>query len=87
MQSFELKIKEHKFNIETIHIKANEKFRLKVINEDSSSEEFESRTIVIEKFIGPKRTVNLILGPLKPGKYEFFGDFHADTAKGFIIAE
>jgi hypothetical protein len=27
------------------------------------------------------------IGPLAPGRYEFIGEFHADTAKGVIIAE
>jgi len=27
------------------------------------------------------------IGPLAPGRYEFIGDFHAETAKGVIIAE
>jgi hypothetical protein len=27
------------------------------------------------------------IGPLKPGKYEFFGDFNPTTARGHIIAK
>jgi hypothetical protein len=27
------------------------------------------------------------IGPLKPGKYEFFGDFNPKTARGHIIAK
>ncbi|CAK6888881.1 hypothetical protein DK2RH_05855 [Rickettsia helvetica] len=33
----------------------------------------------------PNESINIILAPLNPGKYEFFGDFHQDTAQGFII--
>jgi hypothetical protein len=27
------------------------------------------------------------VGPLKPGRYEFIGEYHADTAKGVLVAE
>ena len=27
------------------------------------------------------------IGPLDPGRYPFFGDFHEKTARGAIIAE
>jgi hypothetical protein len=27
------------------------------------------------------------IGPLDPGRYEFMGEFHADTAKGVVVAE
>ena len=26
-------------------------------------------------------------GPLEPGEYRFFGDFHQDTAKGVLVAK
>lgn len=87
MQTFDLVIKDHKFSQETLVVKAGEKFRLNIKNEDSTSEEFESNTMIIEKFIGPKRSISVILGPLKPGTYEYFGEFHMKTAKGQVIAK
>jgi hypothetical protein len=27
------------------------------------------------------------IGPLTPGRYEFIGEFNAETAKGVVIAE
>jgi hypothetical protein len=83
----ELKIKDHKYSPELLEVKAGERFKIRVTNEDPSSEEFESRSMIIEKFIGPKRSIVITLGPLKPGEYDFFGDFHPDTAKGKIIAK
>jgi hypothetical protein len=29
----------------------------------------------------------VFLGPLDPGEYKFFGDFHQDTAQGVLIAK
>jgi Cupredoxin-like domain len=31
--------------------------------------------------------ITVYIGPLKPGKYEFFGDFNPKTARGHIIAK
>ncbi|MEO8161208.1 MAG: cupredoxin domain-containing protein [Arenimonas sp.] len=28
----------------------------------------------------------IFLGPLKPGRYPFFGEFHMQTAQGALIA-
>ena len=33
------------------------------------------------------QTVTIFLGPLEPGEYHFFGDFHQDTAKGVLVAK
>jgi plastocyanin len=83
----ELKIKDHKYTPEVLNVKAGERFKIRVTNEDPSSEEFESRSMIIEKFIGPKRSITVTLGPLKAGEYDFFGDFHPDTAKGKVVAK
>ena len=83
----ELKIKNHKFDKEVLSVPANVKFKIKVTNEDANSEEFESRAMVVEKFIGPKKSMTITLGPLKPGSYDYFGDFHPSTAKGTLTAK
>lgn len=80
-------IKNHIFEPAIIKVKADQKFRLEVKNEDAGSEEFESSTLSIEKIMGPKKTLKLILGPLKKGSYPFMGEFHQSTAKGEVIAE
>lgn len=84
---YTLRLKNHKFIPELIKVKANQKFKLIVINEDNTFEEFESNKMVVEKFINPKGKLNLILGPYKVGDYDFFGEFHMSTAKGILRAE
>jgi hypothetical protein len=34
-----------------------------------------------------KRKATIFIGPLRPGKYPYFGEFHPETAQGVIIAE
>jgi hypothetical protein len=87
MKMYELRIKNHKFDKPALVVPANQKFKLKIINEDPSSEEFESLSMIVEKFIGPKKTINITIGPLKPGTYDYFGEFHASTCKGQLTAK
>lgn len=82
----ELRIRNHQYTPELLEVKAGERFKIRVHNDDPTSEEFESKSMIIEKFIGPKRSILITLGPLKPGTYDFFGCFHPKTAKGQIIA-
>lgn len=87
MKLYELRIKNHKFDNEALVVEAGKKFKLKIINEDPSSEEFESLSMIVEKFIGPKKSITVTIGPLKPGKYDYFGEFHASTCKGVLTAK
>ena len=87
LKLYELRIKNHKFDNEALQVPANQKFKLKIINEDPSSEEFESLSMIVEKFIGPKKSITVTIGPLKPGVYDYFGEFHASTCKGKLTAK
>lgn len=87
LMTYQLILKNHKFEPVVLKVKANKKFRLIVENQDSSFEEFESKKMIIEKFINPKGKLNLVIGPFKPGEYDFFGEFHMSTAHGKLIAE
>jgi hypothetical protein len=35
----------------------------------------------------PKSSATLFVGPLKAGRYHFYGDFHQPTAQGTLIVE
>ncbi len=83
----ELRIKDHRYTPDYLEVKAGQRFKIKVFNDDPTSEEFESKSMIIEKFIAPKRSITITLGPLKPGEYDFFGCFHPQTAKGKIVAK
>ena len=82
-----LVIKDHKFVAAELKIPANKKVKLVIENQDATAEEFESYELNREKVVPPKAQVSVFVGPLKPGRYPFFGDFHKETAKGVLIAE
>jgi hypothetical protein len=84
---FEIEISNHLFMPAEIVIPANTKIKLMVHNQDATSEEFESYELNREKVIMGKRKAVIFIGPLAPGEYPFFGEFHPETAQGKIIVE
>jgi plastocyanin len=82
-----LTIKDHQFSPAEVHVPANQAATLKVTNADPTAEEFESDDLDIEKVIAGGQSAVITLDPLEPGKYEFYGEYHEDTAKGVLIAE
>ena len=82
-----LRIKDHKFIPAQMNVPANTKFKLIVVNEDPTPEEFESHELNREKIVTGKGKITVFLGPLKPGKYPYFGEFHMKTAQGVLIAK
>ena len=83
---FTLTIENHRFEPSEITVPAGKRVRLVIENRDSTPEEFESHSLRVEKVIpgGSKGTVTI--GPLKPGAYEFVGEFHESSAKGHALA-
>ena len=86
-QEIKIVIKDHRFSPSEVKVKANTRIKLLVKNEDSTPEEFESFSLNREKLVRPGQTITVFLSPLKPGVYDFFGEFNPNTAKGKIIAE
>jgi plastocyanin len=84
---FTVVIRNHKFEPAEVRVPANTKVRLIVDNQDASAEEFESKELKREKVIAAKSKGTVLIGPLKPGRYPFVGEFHESTAKGVVIAE
>ena len=82
-----LTIKDHRFDPVEVAVPAGKKVKLVVTNRDATPEEFESHALDIEKVIAGGATATITIGPLDPGRYEFVGEFHEDSAKGVVIAE
>jgi plastocyanin domain-containing protein len=86
-QDLTLTIKDHKFTPSEIKVPANKRVKLTVVNDDATPEEFESKQMKVEKVIPGKTKAVVRIGPLKPGRYPFVGEFHEDSAKGAVVAE
>src|SRR6185437_4922322 len=82
-----LTIKDHKFMPAEVKVPANKRVELTVVNEDATPEEFDSKALKVEKVIAGKSKGVVRIGPLKPGRYPFIGEYHESTAKGVVVAE
>jgi hypothetical protein len=86
-KQLELVIKNHQFQPAEIKGPAGQKLRVLVHNQDSTPEEFESHSLKREKIIPGGAKAIILLGPLRPGRYEFFGEFNPTSAKGTLVIE
>jgi heme/copper-type cytochrome/quinol oxidase subunit 2 len=85
--NYTLVIKDHQFQPTEIEVPAGQKIALLVKNNDTTPEEFESTELRREKVVAGGDQITVYIGPLKPGAYEFFGDFNPKTARGHVIAK
>jgi len=83
---FRLVIQDHVFHPGEIAVPAGKKVKLIIENRDATPEEFDSYALNREKVIAGATTAMVYIGPLQPGSYAFVGEYHADTAKGVVIA-
>ena len=82
-----LTIQNHRFEPTEVTIPADTKIKLIVKNADPTAEEFESSELNREKVVAAESQITVFIGPLSAGRYEFFGDFHPDTARGDIAVQ
>lgn len=82
-----LVIKDHKFEPAEIRVPAGKRVKLIVHNQDATPEEFESHSLNREKVIPGGAKVTIYIGPLKPGRYDYVGEYNDATAKGTVVAE
>jgi plastocyanin len=80
-------IKNHRFEPAELKVPAGQRVKLIVHNQDSTPEEFESHALNREKIVPAGAKATLFIGPLKPGRYPFFGEYNQATAQGFVVAE
>ena len=84
---FVIVIENHRFTPSEITVPAAQKIKLVVDNRDKTAEEFESKSLKREKVIPGGTKATIVIGPLKPGTYEFVGEYNEKTARGKIIAK
>ncbi len=85
--SFTLSIKGKAFEPKEMTVPAGQKITLTVKNLNATPSEFESSDLNREKVVTGGNAITVFIGPLRPGSYEFFDDFSADTPHGHIVAK
>jgi hypothetical protein len=82
-----LAVKDHKFDPAEIQAPAGKPIVLRIKNLDASPMEFESQSLRVEKVLTGNGEAVVNLRPQKPGRYEFFDDFHANTTRGVLVVK
>lgn len=85
--TIQITIRNHRFEPSRPHAPAGTPLVLNITNADPTPEEFESKTLRVEKVIPGNSSAQIRLRPLKPGAYNFFGEFNEATAQGALIVE
>jgi hypothetical protein len=86
-QEYLLTIRDHRFEPTELKVPAGKRVKLIVHNQDKTPEEFESHALNREKIIPGGAKATIFIGPLKPGRYAFVGEFNEATAQGAIVVD
>ena len=81
-----LTLQNHQFVPAELTIPAGAKVELIVRNQQPTPAEFESSSLHREKIVPPGGQISVFVGPLDPGRYEFFDDFNQST-RGFLVVK
>ena len=84
---FQIAVRNHTFEPGELTVPADAKIKLIIDNQDPTPEEFESYDLNREKIVPGGRRIVIYVGPLKSGRYRYFGDFHKATAQGVLVAK
>ena len=83
--SFSILMKNNQFIPSEVQIPAGVKVKLVVRNENPTVSEFESTQFHREKVVPPGQEITVFVGPLDPGSYEFFDDYHQETRGHLVV--
>lgn len=82
--TFHLTINNRVFTETELTLPADTKIKLVVKNEDLIPAEFESYDMSREVVVPGHSSIVVYLGPLSPGRYNFFNDFN-HAAQGWVV--
>lgn len=85
MPEVTINIREHLFYPSEITIPANQKVKITFINHDPTPEELDSFDLNREKVVFGNARATIFIGPLSPGEYVFFGEYHPGSAVGRVL--
>ncbi len=86
-EDYVLTLKNNQFSPKVLTIPAGQRIKLIVKNQDATPAEFESSDMNREKVVGANSEIVVFIGPLEPGSYGYFDDFHRNTTTGIIVAK
>lgn len=81
-----LVVVERGFDPPELRVPAGAKVRIEVSNRTQQPIEFESFALNRERVVPPGRSATVYVSGLRPGRYDFFDDFHRQR-HGTLVAE
>ncbi len=84
--SIDITVQDKQFQPAEVKAPADKRIVIRVINRDANPMEFESHALKVEKVVAGKGEGIVRVGPLKPGRYDFFDDFNKKN-KGTLVVE
>ena len=79
-------LRDHQFVPAEVAVPAGTKVELLVHNEQNVTAEFESNSLHREKIVAAGGQITVFVGPLDPGRYDFFDDFNRQS-RGVLVAK
>ncbi len=74
-----------RFEPAEVPVPANVKVALRVENKSTVVMEWESYPLHREKVVAAGTVTTIFIGPLRPGRYEFFDDFHPEVRGNVVV--
>jgi hypothetical protein len=87
LATYSVTLKNHRFVPTEIHVPSGRPFFVLVTNADDTPDEFEMNAPPVEKVIVPGQQGRVRIRPLAAGRFQFFDDFHQETAQGSFVSE
>jgi plastocyanin len=84
--SISVTIKNHQFDPAETHAPANKQIVFHVKNLNDIVSEFESSDLHFEKIVPSGSDAVVYVHPLKPGRYNYYDDFHHAT-QGYLVVQ
>lgn len=85
--AFPVVIKDGRIVPARLEVPAGRKIKLAIRNEGPGPCEFENLELRVEKVLAPGASSFVVIGPLRPGAYRFFDEFHPNTSEMLLLAK
>lgn len=85
--TYEITLKGQTFTPAELKVPAGAAFIIKLKNENDAPAEFESKEMKFEKIVAGHSTILARVQALPGGEFEYYDEYHEDTARGTIVSE
>jgi hypothetical protein len=85
--TYEITLQDHHFTPAEIHVPTGKPFIVVITNASNGPDEFEMLLPARERPLDPGQQGKVKIGPLRPGRFPFFGESDPDNEQGVFVSE